>query len=76
MQIFTVNHWTEPKDHIGRIRGRTEGAEGDCNTIERATISTDPSEFPASKQRTKDHIRAGPWNPATYVAEDCLVWPQ
>ena len=39
MQILTANHQTEPGDPNGRDRGRTEGAEGVCNTIGR-TIST------------------------------------
>jgi hypothetical protein len=39
MQILTVNHWTELRDPNGRVRGRTKGAEGDCNPIGR-TIST------------------------------------
>jgi hypothetical protein len=31
----TANHLTEPRDPKGRARGRTEGAEGNCNPIER-----------------------------------------
>jgi hypothetical protein len=34
------NHWTEPSDSYGRVKGRTEVAEGDCNPIGRTTIST------------------------------------
>jgi hypothetical protein len=40
MQILTANHWTEPRNPNGRVTGRTEGAEGNCNSIGR-TISTD-----------------------------------
>jgi hypothetical protein len=40
MQILTANHWTESGEPNGGVRGRTEGAEGDCNPIERAIIST------------------------------------
>jgi hypothetical protein len=40
MQIFTAKHWAELRDPYGKIRGRTEGAEGDCNPIGRKTIST------------------------------------
>jgi hypothetical protein len=29
MQILTANHQTEPRDPNGRVRGRTEGDEGD-----------------------------------------------
>jgi hypothetical protein len=39
MQILTANHLTEPGDLCVRVRGRTEGAEGDCNTIGRTTLS-------------------------------------
>jgi hypothetical protein len=39
MQILRANHQTEPGDHNGRARRRTEGAEGNCNPIGR-TIST------------------------------------
>jgi len=35
MQILTANHLTEPRDPNGRVRGKTEGTEGDCNPIER-----------------------------------------
>jgi hypothetical protein len=34
MQILTANHWTEPRDPNGRVRGDTEGAEGGCDPIE------------------------------------------
>jgi hypothetical protein len=40
MQILTANHWTEPGDLNGRVRGRTEGAEGDGNPIGKTTVST------------------------------------
>jgi hypothetical protein len=40
MRMLTANHQTEPRVPSGRVRGRTEGAEGDCNPIERTTIST------------------------------------
>jgi hypothetical protein len=40
MQILTANHRTEPGDPNGRLRGRNEEAEGDCNLRERKTIST------------------------------------
>jgi hypothetical protein len=39
MQIKTPNHQAEPGVPIGRVRGRTEGAEEDCNPIGRRTIS-------------------------------------
>ena len=33
MWMLTANHWTEPGDSNGKVRGRTEGAEGDCKPI-------------------------------------------
>jgi hypothetical protein len=39
MQILTSNHQTEHGDPKEGVRGRTEGAEGDCNSIRRTTIS-------------------------------------
>jgi hypothetical protein len=38
MQIFPANHWTEPVNPYKRVRGRSEGAEGDCNPMGRTTI--------------------------------------
>jgi hypothetical protein len=40
MQILTANHWTVPGDCNGRVRGRAEGAERDCNPIGRTAVST------------------------------------
>jgi hypothetical protein len=37
--MLIANLWTEPRDSNGRVRGRIEGAEGDCNPIGR-TVST------------------------------------
>jgi len=31
--MLTGNHQTKHGDPKGRVRGRTEGAEGDCNPI-------------------------------------------
>jgi hypothetical protein len=38
--MLTGNQQTEHRDLSGRVKGRTEGAEGDCNPRERKTIST------------------------------------
>jgi hypothetical protein len=78
IQIPTANHWSEVGDPHGRVTGWIEGAEGNCNYIGRPTVSTnqDPWELPETKPPTKEHMWAGPWPPNTYVAEDCLVWPQ
>jgi hypothetical protein len=39
MQILRANHLAKPMDSNGRARGRTEGAERNCNPIGRK-IST------------------------------------
>jgi hypothetical protein len=61
MQILPANHWTEVRDTYGRVRGRTEGAEGSCNLIRRITVSTylDLLELPETKPSTKQ-TWAGP----------------
>jgi hypothetical protein len=45
MQILTANHLTEPRDTYERVRGGTEGVQGDCNTIERTMVSTNNKLF-------------------------------
>jgi hypothetical protein len=39
MQILSANHQTEPWDPNGRVRERIEGAEVDCNFIERIILA-------------------------------------
>jgi hypothetical protein len=39
MQIITAYPCTKPWESNGRVRGRTVGAEGDCNPIGRTTVS-------------------------------------
>ena len=67
---------TEFGDAYGRVGRRTEGIEGDGNLIGRPKVSTNPDtwEHPETKPPTKEYT----WSMAlcTYVAEDCLVWPQ
>jgi hypothetical protein len=72
-----ADHWTEVRNPYGRARGRTEGAEEDSNPMGGTTVSTNPvpSELPEPKLPTKEHTWAGPGT-ATYVAEDCVIWPQ
>jgi hypothetical protein len=45
-------------DHYSRVRGRTEGAEGDGNPIGRPTVSTnlEPWDFPETEPPTKEHL--------------------
>jgi hypothetical protein len=38
--MLEANQWTEHGVPNGRVRERTEGAEGVCNPIGRTTIST------------------------------------
>jgi hypothetical protein len=48
MQILTAKYWTEVRDPCGTVMERTEGFEGDYNSIGRTTVSTNPdsSELP------------------------------
>ena len=57
MQILTAKHWMEVRDSYGRFVGRTEGPEGDRNSIGRSTESTnlDPSEYSETESQTKEH---------------------
>ena len=60
MQILTANHCTEVGDPYGRVKGKTEGAKGEGNLIERPTVLTnlDPWELPETKATTKEHSQA------------------
>jgi hypothetical protein len=65
MQTLAANHQTEHRDLKGRVRGRLEGAEGDCNPLRR-TISTiwtllPPPELPGIKLPTKEYTWRRPW---------------
>jgi len=46
MRMLAANHWTEHRYPSGRVRERTEGAEGVCNPIGRTTISTNQTPLP------------------------------
>jgi len=47
-------------DHYGRVRGKTDGAEGNHNPIGSTTVSTnlDPLELTEAKSPTKKHTWA------------------
>jgi hypothetical protein len=77
MEMLTANHWSESEDPYGRVRGRTKGAEGDCNPIGRKQISTNWTLRAPRDKATNQRAYMG-WSmaPTTYVAEDSLVWPQ
>jgi hypothetical protein len=74
MQKLIANHWTEPRDHYGRVRGRTEGAERDCNLTRRVTLLTNRTL--QSSQGLSHQLKGIHWSMATitYVAENCRVW--
>jgi hypothetical protein len=42
MQILRANHQIDPGDPNGRNRGRTEGADGNYNTIEQYQPNVPP----------------------------------
>jgi hypothetical protein len=75
MEMLAANHQTEHLDQSDRVTGRTEGGEGDCNSIGRTTISR-PPEVPGTKPPTKCIHMEGSIAPAAYIAEDCLIWYQ
>ena len=72
----------------GRVEGRTEGAEGDCNPIRRTKVSTnlDPSQLPEYKPKTNGLVHH-PWHMCSWglpcmasMGEDMLYpmetwWP-
>jgi hypothetical protein len=61
MQILLANHWIEVQDQYGRVRERTEGAEGNCNPTGRTTVLTNPnpSELPQIKLKPKETTSVG-----------------
>jgi hypothetical protein len=73
MHILTANHWNEPGDPNGRVRGRSERAEGECNPIERTTVST--NQMPQSSQGLNLKRRVYMTHSmAIYLVEDSLIW--
>lgn len=77
MQILTANHWTEPGNPNGRVRGRAEGAEGDHNLIGRTTASINwaPQSFQGLNHQPRIYMG---WSmtPTIYGAEDCFICHQ
>jgi hypothetical protein len=63
MQKLTVNRWIEVGHQYGRVRGRTEGAEGDYNPIGKTTVSTNwtPQSSQRLSQKPKEHTWADLW---------------
>jgi hypothetical protein len=56
IQTYTAKHWTEHGDPNREVRARTVGAEGVCNPIGRATIST--SQTSQSSQELNHHPKS------------------
>jgi hypothetical protein len=58
-----ANHWTESRVPNGGARGRTERAEGVCNPIGEATMSTNkyPPELPGTKPPAREYAWRDPW---------------
>jgi hypothetical protein len=76
MQIPTDKHWTEVRDPYRRVRGRTEGPQGDGNPTGRPILSTNcqlTKTEPPTKEHTQADLRKAP---GTYVAQGCHIWPQ
>jgi hypothetical protein len=44
MQISIANHCTEPRDPNRRARGKTEGAEWECNPIGRTMSNNETTQ--------------------------------
>ena len=61
MAVLTTNHWIEVRDLYERVKGRTEGAEGDCNPIGGITMSTTLGslELPETETKNKEHTWTG-----------------
>jgi hypothetical protein len=73
--MLTVNHWTEHRVSIGGVGEGTEGAEGVCNTMERATVSTSQTPGAPGVWTTcqRVHIQE-PMAPAAYVSRGWPCW--
>ena len=72
-----VNHWTEPENSNGRVKGSAVGVEEDCNPTGRTTVST--NQIPQSFQglsHQPNNLYGPVHDSTTYVAENCLIWYQ
>jgi hypothetical protein len=54
-QMLATNHWTKQGVHNGGVRERTEGAEGLCNCIGRAILSTNQTSRGLNHQTKSTH---------------------
>jgi hypothetical protein len=79
MQLLKANYWIYLGNPYRRVNRRTTGAEGDCNTIGKQHYQLSGSLRAPRNYATNQRSYMGwsvPPQPATYVSEDCLVWPQ
>jgi len=62
MRPVAANYWPEQGAPNGRVREKTEGAEGVCNTIRRTTISSNqtPPLLPGTKPPTNEYTWKDP----------------
>jgi hypothetical protein len=60
MLILTAKHQTEPRDPNGRIRGKTEREEKDCNPSGR-TISTNSTPLLSSQRLNSQSKSVHEW---------------
>jgi hypothetical protein len=75
--MLKANHWTEHGVPNGGVEEDTEGAEGVCNPMEGATVSTGQTSGAAGDWTTNKIVHMkGPVALAAYVAEDGLVGHQ
>jgi hypothetical protein len=75
---LAANHWTESRDPNGRVRGRTEGDEGDYDPLGRTTVSTNrtaPQRCQRLNHQPKRIYMGQSMAPATYRQWEgrCLV---
>jgi hypothetical protein len=76
MWMLATNHQTKHGDTNGGVRGRIKVTEGVCNPIGR-TISANQKPYSSQGLTTNQRVHMeGSKAPATYAAEDSLIWHQ
>jgi len=73
MRMVAASHQTEHRDTNEGVREKTEGVEGVGNPTGRTTISTNQTPSQSYQGPTNQRV---PMSPATYVADDSVVWHQ
>jgi hypothetical protein len=61
--MLSAKYQTKQGNPNGEVGGRTEGAEGVCNTVRGTTISTNQTtpDLPVVKPPTKEYSWRDPW---------------